>query len=92
MLSKMEWRQVPRSYSEKGSRCIMYILDCPSETDLCSLRFRVEDLKDPLIGNLVFAREFGDTFTIGVPGAYLLVPFQFGEVFREHRLGGRGIP
>jgi hypothetical protein len=50
----------------------------------------VEDLKDPLIGNLVLACQISDAFTTRVAGAYLLVAVRFGEVFRENGLGGTG--
>jgi hypothetical protein len=50
----------------------------------------VEDLKDPLIGNLVCACQIRDTFTSGVSGAYLFVPFQLGEVLWENWFGGTG--
>ena len=62
----------------------------PMETDLRSLLFGVEDLKDPLIGNLVLACQISDAFTGGVAGANLLVAFQFGEVFRENWFHGTG--
>jgi hypothetical protein len=57
---------------------------------LQSLLFGVDDLKDLLIGNLVFAGKISDAFASGVTGAYLLVPFRFGEVFRENWFNGTG--
>jgi hypothetical protein len=85
-----QWQALP-IYSEMNNQSPTSPCgDCLSETDLYSLLFRVEYLKDPLIGNLVCACQISDAFATGVAGPDLFVAFQFGEVLRENRLGGTG--
>lgn len=50
----------------------------------------VDDLKDPLIGNIVFTCKISDAFAISITGADLFIPLRFGEVFRENWRYGTG--
>lgn len=45
----------------------------------------MEDLKDPLIGNMIFTRQVSDAFASGVTSADLGIALCFGNVFERDR-------